>query len=667
MRSEVAEIIRKDKVMDLAFGNNSNPKEILGRHMVRDGQVISAFHPEAVSMTVIEKSGKRYEMEPVERSAVYATFVPSMRQFSYQIEMIFRDGNSFICEDPYSFPSMITPEEEEKMLDGSWLNCYEKLGAHPAAIQGVEGVYFAVWAPNARRVSVVGDFNFWNGMMYPMHRLERSGIFELFIPHRKAKELYRFEIKTDKGEIIQKVDPYGSINLDGLGDASFVIDLGEYNWTDQQWMRDRHCKDWTREPFAVCDRELLDGSQEEFLEYKCFTHVLLKAPTFCHGIRGKIREWVDELHKKGVGVIMQTSLGLFSDEENGLMYYDGTPLYGLKDEKLHFDDEKKMFRFDHKKKEVVTYLLSNLVFWIREYHVDGFLFEGIDEMMSFEVEGGDEKVFRQETRDFLIQAVELVKKIDSSVLVISDESQEEDKHNMELLYSSAPFDMLLNYSVAKQMSRYLIDSASGNVVDQCKLTFPMMKNGMRNTILNVALTDTFHLGENMLGNKVLTEFERHSWQKLTMGYLMGAPGKKRWSWKPMESAPIQNYLKKLFQIYMSHHCLSIRGEHITSFSWINPLDSKNKILSFIRRSTDGGKNLLFICNFNKEKKEGYFVGVPKFGEYRLLLNSDWEEFGGGTRAYEDIVQYAKPQEWDLQPYSLRVRIIGLSVLIFEYD
>ena len=673
MRSEVAQIIRQDKVMELSFGNNACPKEILGRHIVRDGQVISAFHPEAVSMTVIDDTGKRYPMDPVERSNLYATFVHSLRSFTYQIEMVFRDGNRFVCEDPYSFPSLITAEEEEMICHGNWMNCYEKLGAHPAKIHGVEGVYFAVWAPHARRVSVVGDFNFWNGMMYPMQRLSTSGIFELFIPRIKVKALYRYEIKTDKGEIHQKVDPFGGVNLDGQGDASIVLDLKEYIWTDQQWMRDRHRKDWVNEPFAVCDREFLDRYQEEFLNYKCFTHVLLKTPAFCHGMRGKLREWINGLHRKGIGVILDISLGFFSCKENELMYFDGTSLYGHADERIHFDQERQEYRFDHGKKEVVSYLLANLIFWMREYHVDGFLLEGITEMVNASYERKIDQqtemgvLFQKETKDFLCQAVHMIKKEDKSVIVIADETREAEAHNMHLLYSQAPFDMLLNYSVPKHMERYLLSAAKHRDVDQCQLTHPMLKNGMRNTVLNIALQDTIHFDRQFLNQEFLNEYDKYSWQKLTMGYLMGAPGKKRWSWRQMESAPIQNYLKKLFQIYVSYHCMATRGRHTPSFAWINPLDSKHRILSFVRRSPGGGKNLLFLCNFSRKKREGYFVGVPKYGEYRLLLNSDWEEFGGASRSYEDVVQYAKPQEWDLQPYSLRVRIAGLSVLIFEYD
>ena len=672
MRNEIAQVISQNQAMELVYGNNCNPKKILGRHMVNQGQVISAYHPDAVKMFVIDEFGKRHEMEPVERLSVFAIYFPTNRTFGYQIEMIFRDGNHYISEDPYCYDSVITPEEEAMFCDSSWKNSYQKLGAHPMTLQGVEGVYFAVWAPHARRVSVVGDFNFWNGMIYPMQRLERSGIFELFIPHVKAKALYRYEIKTADSNIVQKVDPVGSMNLDGVGDASIVLNMKEFIWTDQQWMKDRYYKNWKHTPFAVCDREFTDVSQQEFLDYGCFTHVILKSPGFCHGMRGKIREWINDLHRRGIGVLLEMSLGLFTTEENGLKYFDGTSLYGHRDQRLHDDEQHKMIRFHHDSREVNNYLLTNLIFWIREYHVDGFIFKGMTEMIYpayTEIVDGRKvyhTIYQPEAEDFLCHAVREVKKEDISVLVIADEKMEETEHNLQLVYSKAPFDALLNYSVPKNLSEYLIGAAKEQGRDYYKLSLPLMKNGMRNTLLNLAIQSTVHFQEAFLQEAFLNEYDKLSWRKLTMGYMMGAPGRKRWSWKNMESVAVQNYLKKLFQLYLSHNCMWSREPLKTSFSWINGMDAKNQLLSFVRRAPGNGKSLLFLCNFSRSRKQSHLIGVPKYGQYKLLLNSDAEEFGGAIRQDEDICFEATTQEWDLQPYSIRVTISGLSVLIFEY-
>ena len=212
MRYEISEVVKKDQVMELVFGNCSKPKDLLGRHFILQGQVISAYHPDAVKMEVISEDGERYPMDTVERQPVFSLFLPHKRPFSYQIHMTFHDGNTYISSDPYSYEGLITEEEEKLFSKGNWTEVYHKTGCHKVKLGNTEGMYFAVWAPGARRVSVVGDFNYWNGMLYPMHKMENSDIFELFIPGLSCGQFYKFEIKNVQGDIIQMVDPYAVMN-----------------------------------------------------------------------------------------------------------------------------------------------------------------------------------------------------------------------------------------------------------------------------------------------------------------------------------------------------------------------------------------------------------------------------------------------------------------------
>ena len=671
MRKEIAQVIKRDRVMELVYGNNSCPKDILGRHSVNNGQVISAYHPDAIQMTLIDRRGKRYEMDRVEQLSLFSVFIPDRQLLNYKIDMLFPDGNHFISEDPYSFPSMITEQEEKLFAQGVWTDCYLKLGAHSMTIRGVKGVFFAVWAPNARRVSVVGDFNYWNGMIYPMHRLSHSGIFELFIPGVTEKQLYRFEVKTWEHGIVQKVDPFGNINIDGNGDTSIILDMKEVRWDDDQWMRRRKCTDWKQSPLSVCDRELNDHFQEEFLEHGCFTHVLLKAPDFCHGLRGSIREWINSLHKRGIGVILQTSLGWFRDEENELKSFDGTQLFDHPDDRIRFDHERGMVRFRHDRKEVVNYITSRLIFWIREYHIDGFLLEGMTDMIYPRTDRDPDRYhreyefFQNDSVEFLNHVIVAVKKEDFSVLMIGDEKQEVELRYMELLSQITSFDAFINYSIPDNLGKYIADYRERPGEEYHRLTLPLMKNSVGNSLLNLAYDEEEGSERSFLDKVTPNEYDRLSWRKLMIGYMLGVPGSKRWSWKKLESAPIQHYLRNILQIYMSHDCMYRQQPSGSSFSWINGIDSCNRVMSFIRRSSGGGKNLLFLCNFGENKVRGYHVGVPKAGAYRMLINSAWEEFGGSLRK-DEVVLEAAPQEWDLQPYSLRVTVLGLSVIIFEY-
>ncbi len=671
MRREIAKIIKQDQVMELFYGNTSNPKEILGRHIIEEGQVISAYHPAAAEMTLIDNRGKRYQMDTVEHMPVFSVFLPTRRPFPYEIEMKFQDGNTYVTADPYCFSSRITEEEEKKFLSGIWYDSYKKLGAHPMTIDGVEGVYFAVWAPNARRVSIVGDFNYWNGMMYPMQRKDQSGIFELFLPKVKEKSLYKYEIKTMDGNIFQKIDPFGCKDLDGYGDTSIVLNMKKFKWDDGQWMKDRKRRKWSERPFAILDRRIEDASHEEFLKNRYFTHILIKAPLYGHGIRGKIRQRINELHKNGVGVLLEVSLGLFPSEEIGLSMYDGTSLYGHADDRIRHNKERGMSRFNHEKNQVINSLISNLIFWVREYHIDGFLFEGITEMLNptFEtfVGGRKEKLtfYQKSTEEFLKDAVEAVKKEDFSVLLLADEKEEKHTKEEPNIYSKADFDGLLNYSIPTNFIEYLQASKDDTRKYFYKLTLPLMKSGLSDTVLNISLGEDIASVKELPDNIFANEYNRLSWRKLAMGFFMGIPSKKRWTWQDKEPVSIKNYAKRLFEIYHGYNSMYYSGNKFPSFAWINGMDAENRVMTFVRRSNESHKNLLFVCNFCVERKEGFYVGVPKYGDYKLILNSAWEEFGGSVRNDSEIY-HSITKEWDLQPYSLRLSVPAVSILIFEY-
>ena len=452
MRFEIGEIMKQNRVMELVYGNYSSPKNLLGRHYVKGGQVIAAFHPDAVSMKVIADHGEIYEMDSVERLPVFALFVPGQNAFSYQIEMTFRDGNTYTNYNPYDFPCQITKREEEDFMKGCWLNSYKKLGCHPMEINGVEGLYFAVWAPSARRVSVVGNFNFWNGLIYPMNRLEKSGIFEIFLPNAELNQFYKFEIKTMQGTVLQKADPYGVYQERTTENASKTFDMSSFQWDDMIWMKNRKYKNVKENPMIV--RNLLEEEVEKkdsILE-KDFTHVLFnrkreqwnnreerKRPTtfytssFCSGSPDIFRQYINEAHKRGIGVLMEISPGYFSREGAGLEQFDGTTLYGTAVNRVNPNEESALCRFFFEKPEVSNYLLSNLVFWIREYHIDGFVFGGITDIISTQknisnnlningaVENRRNETVGETGRNFLKQAVDTIRKEDPGVIVISDE------------------------------------------------------------------------------------------------------------------------------------------------------------------------------------------------------------------------------------------------------
>ena len=627
MRYEISEVVKKDQVMELVFGNCSKPKDLLGRHFILQGQVISAYHPDAVKMEVISEDGEHYPMDTVERQPVFSLFLPHKRPFSYQIHMTFHDGNTYISSDPYSYEGLITEEEEKLFSKGNWTEVYHKMGCHKVKLGNTEGMYFAVWAPGARRVSVVGDFNYWNGMLYPMHKMENSDIFELFIPGLSCGQFYKFEIKNVQGDIIQMVDPYAVMNEEKENGASRMFDLGRFRWEDSRWLSKRYHGNVFKTPMSVCEVRIseLDSPDEkvqEIVQDMGHTHILLRGtperaklgvergffePAFYGNTPDTMRFFVNRSHKRNIGVMLEIS-----------------PEYLT----------RAVHLFEKKHPQAVNYLLANILFWIKEYHIDGFVFRGLSENSS----------------DFLEKAKEVIKKEDNSVLFIGEEikgKQTRDFFDFEwnMEYLGTDFE--------KRQGKYFC------------LSQPLMKGDFSNTLLLLNKEKNNLFDESLIDKKPSCDYDKLTGVRMSYGYLMGVPGRKAWDLHSHENISSQEYVKSLLRIYQEYPALYEYDPLRASFEWINGMDAESSVLRFMRKSPSGRDNLLFICNFGTEEKENCQVGVPKAGKYTMISNSDAVEFGGEGRDEHQEVQ-AVSECWDLRPYSIKISVPPLATLIFKF-
>ena len=634
MRYEISEVVKKDQVMELVFGNCSKPRDLLGRHFILQGQVISAYHPDAVKMEVISEDGERYPMDTVERQPVFSLFLPHKRPFSYQIHMTFHDGNTYISSDPYSYEGLITEEEEKLFSKGNWTEVYHKMGCHKVKLGNTEGMYFAVWAPGARRVSVVGDFNYWNGMLYPMHKMENSDIFELFIPGLSCGQFYKFEIKNVQGDIIQMVDPYAVMNEEKENGASRMFDLGRFRWEDSRWLSKRYHGNVFKTPMSVCEVRIseLDSPDEkvqEIVQDMGHTHILLRGtperaklgvergffePAFYGNTPDTMRFFVNRSHKRNIGVMLEIS-----------------PEYLT----------RAVHLFEKNHPQAVNYLLANILFWIKEYHIDGFVFRGLSENSS----------------DFLEKAKEVIKKEDNSVLFIGEEikgKQTRDffyfEWNMEL---KAGVEEYLGTDFEKRQGKYFC------------LSQPLMKGDFSNTLLLLNKEKNNLFDESLIDKKPSCDYDKLTGVRMSYGYLMGVPGRKAWDLHSHENISSQEYVKSLIRIYQEYPALYEYDPLRASFEWINGMDAESSVLRFMRKSPSGRDNLLFICNFGTEEKENCQVGVPKAGKYTMISNSDAVEFGGEGRDEHQEVQ-AVSECWDLRPYSIKISVPPLATLIFKF-
>ena len=634
MRYEISEVVKKDQVMELVFGNCSKPKDLLGRHFILQGQVISAYHPDAVKMEVISEDGEHYPMDTVERQPVFSLFLPHKRPFSYQIHMTFHDGNTYISSDPYSYEGLITEEEEKLFSKGNWTEVYHKMGCHKVILGNTEGMYFAVWAPGARRVSVVGDFNYWNGMLYPMHKMENSDIFELFIPGLSCGQFYKFEIKNVQGDIIQMVDPYAVMNEEKENGASRMFDLGRFRWEDSRWLSKRYHGNVFKTPMSVCEVRIseLDSPDEkvqEIVQDMGHTHILLRGtperaklgvergffePAFYGNTPDTMRFFVNRSHKRNIGVMLEIS-----------------PEYLT----------RAVHLFEKKHPQAVNYLLANILFWIKEYHIDGFVFRGLSENSS----------------DFLEKAKEVIKKEDNSVLFIGEEIKGKQTRDF--------FDFEWNMELKAGVEEYLGTDFEKRQGKYFCLSQPLMKGDFSNTLLLLNKEKNNLFDESLIDKKPSCDYDKLTGVRMSYGYLMGVPGRKAWDLHSHENISSQEYVKSLIRIYQEYPALYEYDPLRASFEWINGMDAESSVLRFMRKSPSGRDNLLFICNFGTEEKENCQVGVPKAGKYTMISNSDAVEFGGEGRDEHQEVQ-AVSECWDLRPYSIKISVPPLATLIFKF-
>ncbi len=274
MRYQISRVLKREQVMKLTTGNCSRPKNVLGRHLLEHGQVIAAFHPEAVRMTLCIENGEEYPMDMVERQPVFALFLPCRQAFSYQIVMEYGDGKQMVIDDPYSFDCQITGKEEAKFLQGKWPEAYCKLGAHPMTVGGTEGAYFALWMPGVKRVSVLGSFNQWDSAMYPMNRMENAEIYELFLPGVKEGEDYCFEIKTMQDRIFRIADPFGLAKEPGVKNISKILNIHALPWMDDVWMANRRSRNGGSGSMVISMMAEDTKGMDDFLQETC-THILI--------------------------------------------------------------------------------------------------------------------------------------------------------------------------------------------------------------------------------------------------------------------------------------------------------------------------------------------------------------------------------------------------------
>lgn len=615
---------------------------------------------------------------------------------------------------------------------GNHYEIYKKLGSHRVKNGKREGVYFAVWAPHAVAVSVVGDFNGWDMEANPMEREEPLGIYTCFIPDVQEYAMYKYCIETYKHEYIFKADPFANHAELRPGTASKVADISNLKWTDSKWMENRKTWDHKKEPMSVYEVHIgswkrhIGREDEGFYTYREFGKEIVKyvkdmgythieiigiaehpfdgswgyqvtgyfAPTSRYGTPEDFAWMVNYLHQNKIGVILDWVPAHFPRDAHGLADFDGTPTFEYADPRQgeHPDWGTKIFDFG--KNEVRNFLISNALFWIEYFHIDGLRVDAVASILYLDYGkqagqwipnkyGGHENL---EAIDFFKHLNSVILGRNPGALMIAEESTAWPKVTGDVEDDGLGFSLKWNMGWMHDFTEYMKLDPYFRKDNHNLMTFAMSYAYSENYILVLSHDEVVHLKCSMLNKMPGLGFDKFANLKVGYAFMMGHVGKKllfmgqefaqlrEWSeereidWYLLaekEHQAIQNWMRDLLHLYRRNKALYEMDGSWEGFEWINADDAYRSIFSFMRHSKDNKKNLLFVCNFTPMERADYRVGVPRRKQYKLVLNSDEEKYGG-TGEVRPLVYKAVAQECDGRPYSFAYSLKPYGVAIFEF-
>ena len=726
-------------IEEIVYSEAANPERLLGAHEVEEGLLIQVFMPHAVAVAA-KVGNESYPMELQDEAGYYAVLLHGKKMSKYLLEITYDNGTTEELQDPYAFPSQFTDAELKKFDAGIYYDVYRKMGAHPMTIDGVNGVYFAVWAPCAMRVSVVGDFNMWDGRRNQMKRLGDSGVFELFMPGLKAGTLYKYEIKNHRGEPMLKSDPYGNYSELRPDNASIVWDLEQFTWSDEVWMKNRelesakdkplsiyelHLGSWMRHELKLDeDGEPVTGSEfynyreiapklAEYVKKLGYTHVELMpvmehpldgswgyqvigyyAPTARYGTPQDFMYFVNELHKAGIGVILDWVPAHFPRDAYGLSGFDGTCLYEHKDPRQGAHPHWGTLIYNYGRPQVSNYLIANALYWVEQFHADGIRMDAVASMLYLDygkqdgewianMYGGNENL---EAVEFLKHTNSMIQKRGRGAVTIAEESTAWPKVTGDLNDGGLGFTMKWNMGWMNDFLDYMQYDPYFRAYHHNDLTFSMVYAYSEKFMLVLSHDEVVHGKASMLSKMPGEEADKFANLRAGYGYMMTHPGKKllfmgqdiaeydEWNeergveWELLKydhHEQMRRFVKRLNELYRKNPALYAEDDSWDGFEWIDCIDANECTLSYLRKSDKEEETLLVCLNFANVDRPEYRVGVPFEGKYTEVLNSDDIAFGGKGRINSYVLE-AEEIASDGRENSILMHQAPLSVSIFAY-
>jgi len=645
----------------------------------------------------------------------------------YQIEWIDRHNVARKDYDPYCFAPQLGELDMHLFAEGQHWNIYQLLGAHPWVVDGVEGIFFATWAPNAERISIVGDFNDWDGRRHPMRVRGGSGLWELFIPGISAGAIYKFEIRNrDSGAVFLKTDPYG-LGFELRPKTGSIVQANTtFDWDDSSWMANRANWDWQAAPLSIYEVHLGSwrrGKDGEFLGYRelahqladyvselGFTHIEILpvsehplddswgyqttgyyAPTARFGTPDDFRYFVNHLHSRGIGIILDWVPAHFPKDAFALARFDGSALYEHEDPRLGEHKDWGTLIYNYGRNEVRNFLIANALFWLKEYHIDGLRVDAVASMLHLDysrndgewipnIYGGNENL---EAMSFLQRLNEVCHGQSPGALVIAEESTAWPQVTRPTWVGGLGFSMKWNMGWMHDTLEYISKESIHRQYHHNQLTFGMMYAFTENFMLPFSHDEVVHGKGSMINKMPGDDWQKFANLRLLYTYLYTYPGSKllfmgsefgQWSeWAQGRSLDwhltafdrhqgMQAAVRDLNKLYTSTPSLYQRNYRGDGFEWIDCHDSTQSIVSYIRSSDT--EFSIVVLNFTPVPRQNYRIGVPAEGRYQEVFNSDSAYYCGSNLGNGDPL-HSQAVAWMNHGQSIEINVPPLAGLILK--